>query len=80
MYTGNMEQDLKAIAPYVVADCVAGQDRDIADWLVSRAVAIYAHNERWGKQIARDNERARDMLEAFMAHWLEGKQKREARL
>ena len=68
MYTGNMEADLKAIAPHIIANGIAN-DRMESDWLVDHMKAIYSNNKTWGQKIARDNAKARDMLWAFMAHW-----------
>lgn len=73
-YTGDIDKDLTVLLPHIVADGVAGQDRDLSDWLVERARQIYKHNPDWGKKVARENDAARDFLAQFMAHWLKAKQ------
>ena len=73
-YTGNSDTDLKVLLPEVVAASVA-ETESMQAYLLQRFKIVYAHNETWGKQIARESTKSRDMLYSFMEHWKAGKVK-----
>jgi hypothetical protein len=75
-----MIADDTALLPQIVARCVreeAGRflgeelPESIEKELAALAETIYAHNERWARSIRRGTA-GRDMLYAFMRHWLAG--------
>jgi len=71
-WTGDMDKDLQVLMPHIVADGVA-PDRELSDWLVNYAKAIYKNNADWGKMIAKEDNNSRDTLKSFMEHWMKAK-------
>ena len=71
-WTGDMDKDLQVLMPHIVADGVA-PDRDLSDWLVNYAKAIYKNNADWGQMIAKEDNNSRDTLKSFMEHWMKAK-------
>lgn len=69
-YTGDIDKDLKVLIPEIIIDSVT-DDAEERKYLAERLRHIYRNAEFFGRRISRESAKSRDILKAFLEHWLE---------